>query len=279
MARFESEAVAFHSLLQIMGQSIIKLLTKTGLAAFALVSAQAAGAITLTYTPTGATYVPIAPSNTRPLQFSASGNAITNPRNFIYLGLSSNNLVAGDWTPVGQLGSGSTGPLRAGEQRFDYRFPAASAQFTNPVNNLWLDNVETDFGSFFLAGSCNFCGVANSVQLLSTIDSNGDYIGVATADAITGSTGSQNYLNSKIYDIVFGASGIKGTINFDAFTTIIDASGTVPVQQTNGGKIVINVNQEPTPSLPVPGPLPLLGAGAAFGFSRRMRRQIQSKQS
>ena len=279
MASFTSEDLVAHRPLKTMRQFIAKLVAGTGLTVLALGSAQAAGAVTITYLSAKADFVPLSPSNTRPLQLSVTGNGIPFPRNFIYQELIGDYAPAGAWVPLRQLGPGSTGPLRAGEQRFDYRFPAASAQFTNPVNNLWLDNVETDFGSFFLAGSCNFCGVANSVQLLSTIDSNGDYIGVATADAITGSTGSQNYLNSKIYDIVFGASGIKGTINFDAFTTIIDASGTVPVQQTNGGKIVINVNQEPTPSLPVPGPLPLLGAGAAFGFSRRMRRQIQSKQS
>jgi uncharacterized repeat protein (TIGR03803 family) len=32
---------------------------------------------------------------------------------------------------------------------------------------------------------------------------------------------------------------------------------------------------DPTPGAPVPGPLPLIGAAAAFGWSRRLRRQIQ----
>jgi hypothetical protein len=179
-------------------------------------------------------------------------------------------------TPVGQ--TGPLGSLGAKEQRFDYLFPAASATIPSPVNNLWVDNVTSDFGSFFLAGSCSFCGAANAVSLLSTTNSNADFIGVAAADAPTGSTGNQNYLNSKIYDIVFGASGIKGTISFDALTTIVNATGTQPVQQTNGGKIVIKITEPPTPSQPVPGPLPLLGAGAALGFSRRLRRQLKSKQ-
>jgi hypothetical protein len=34
-------------------------------------------------------------------------------------------------------------------------------------------------------------------------------------------------------------------------------------------------NPVPPPSL-VPGPLPILGAGAAFGFSRRLRRRINT---
>jgi len=259
-----------------MGQSIIQLLAKTGISGLILASAQTAGAITLTYTATGATFAPVAVGNTRPLQLSATGAAITSPRNFIYQGLNSTNAIgAGDWTPVGQ--TGSSGSLGVKEQRFDYLFPAATATLPSPVNNLWVDNVATDFGSFFLAGTCSFCGEANAVSLLSTTNSNADFIGVAAADAPTGSTGNQNYLNSKIYDIVFGASGIKGTISFDAFTTIVNATGTQPVQQTNGGKIVLNIIEPPTPSRPVPGPLPLMGAGAALGFSRRLRRQIKSR--
>jgi len=260
-----------------MGQSIIQVLAKTGISGLILASAQTAGAITLTYTATGATFSPVAVGNTRPLQLSTTGAAISSPRNFIYQGLNSiNDVGAGDWTPVGQ--TGPLGSLGAKEQRFDYLFPAASATIPSPVNNLWVDNVTSDFGSFFLAGSCSFCGAANAVSLLSTTNSNADFIGVAAADAPTGSTGNQNYLNSKIYDIVFGASGIKGTISFDALTTIVNATGTQPVQQTNGGKIVIKITEPPTPSQPVPGPLPLLGAGAALGFSRRLRRQLKSKQ-
>jgi hypothetical protein len=272
MARFESEATAFHPARQIMDQSIIKLLTKTGFSALVLASAQTAGAITLTYTATQATYDPNPNStiNTRPLQLSTLGNALTSgTRNYIYQGLSGDNAIAGAWTPVGQ--TGPLGSLGINEQRFDYLFPAATAKFTNPTTNLWIDNVTTDFGSFFLAGTCSFCGAANTVQLLSTTNSDGNYIGLSP----TGAAGNQNYLNSDTYNIVFGASGITGTIQFDANTNITSGS---PVIQTNSGKIVININQLPPTPLPVPGPLPLLGAGAAFGFSRRLRRQIKSKQ-
>ncbi len=272
MARFESEASAFHPALKIMGQSIIKLLTKTGFSALVLASAQAAGAITLTYTATQGTYVPNPNSlvNTRPLQLSMLGTPLSSgTRNFIYQGLSGNNPIAGVWTPVGQ--TGPLGSLGVNEQRFDYLFPAASATLNNPTNNLWVDNVTTDFGSFFLAGGCSFCGAANAVQLLSTTNSDADYIGLSP----TNGAGNQNYLNSDIYNIVFGASGITGTIQFDANTLITSGS---PAIQTNGGKIVIKINQLPPAQLPVPGPLPLMGAGAAFGFSRRLRRQIKSKQ-
>jgi hypothetical protein len=272
MARFESEASAFHPALKIMGQSIIKLLTKTGFSALVLASAQTAGAITMTYTATQATNVPNPNStiNTRPLQLSTNGNPlISGTRNFIYQGLSGNNAIAGDWTPLGQ--TGPLGSLGLNEQRFDYLFPAATTTSLNPNTNNWTNNVTTDFGSFFLAGSCSFCGAANAVQLLSTTNSDADYIGLSS----TGAAGNQNYLNSDIYNIVFGASGITGTIQFDANTNITSGS---PVIQTNGGKIVININQLPPAPLSVPGPLPLMGAGAAFGFSRRLRRQIKSKQ-
>jgi len=272
MARFKSEATAFHPALQIMGQSIIKLLSKTGLSTLVLASAQTAGAITLTYTATQATYVPNpnASVNTRPLQLSAPGTALTSgTRNFIYQGLSGNDPIAGAWTPVGQ--TGPSGSLGVNEQRFDYLFPAATTTSTNPTNNSWVDNITTDFGSFFLAGSCSFCGEANKVQLLSTTNSDANYLGLSP----TGTAGNQNFLSSDIYNIVFGASGITGTIQFDANTNITSGS---PVIQTNSGKIVININQLPPAPLPVPGALPLLGAGAAFGFSRRLRRQIKSKQ-
>jgi hypothetical protein len=255
-----------------VGQSVVQLLTKTSFASFILVSAQAAGAITLTYTPTGATYVPVGAGNTRPLQLAATGNAISNPRNFIYQGLSGDRpTIAGDWTPVNQAGS-SDSLLGAKEQRFDYLFPNASEK--SPPNNTWTDNVTTQFGSFYLAGPCDFCGLANAVLPLQTTNSSANYFGTPVSGAPAGSTGKQNYLTSKVYDIVFGASGIKGTINFDALTTIIDASEIQEVQQTNGGKIVININQ---PSTPVPSTIPLLGAGAAFGFSRRLRCRIKSK--
>lgn len=55
---------------------------------------------------------------------------------------------------------------------------------------------------------------------------------------------------------------------------MVQATGT-----NNEGSNVIGAPCPGTPPSSVPGPLPLLGAGLAFGFSRRLRRRIESSAS
>ena len=241
-------------------RSSLAALTGAGFFAVLLSSAASAQATTLIYSATSASYVanPNSTVNTRPLQLNASGNALTNfSRNFIYTGLNSTTL-GGNWVPLGQSTTTS------GEQRFDYKFGAATGAVTGPPpQQLWNNNFTLDFGSFYLDGSCDFCGAANAVTLTSvTGTGTGQYIG---ADP-NGNSGNQNNLTSDIYNITFGSSGYTGTLQFTAATDVTFGS---PDVQVSRGTITLNI------FAPAPAPLPLLGAGAAFGMSRQLRRRIQ----
>jgi hypothetical protein len=275
----KSESPSFQPLITNMQHSAIQLLTKAGLSAFLLATAQAASALTITYTANSATYVPNGvplTGNTRPVQLSPGGNAmntgaIPNTRNFIYQSLVGNYAPAGNWMPFGQS-------LSAGEQRFDYNFLAATSSGTGGTSGSaavhdWNNKLNLDFGSFFLTGGCSFCGSGNAVSLInSTNTGTAKFIGEAPSSTAGNSIlGNQNTITSSIYPIVFGASGITGTLQYTAFT---DVTSGLSLSQSSGGTITLNVNAPTPPTSAVPGPLPVLGAGAAFGFSRRLRRRI-----
>lgn len=233
---------------------------------------QPAGAVTITYTATQATWVPNpnALVNSRPLQYSAAGTALTTARNFIYQNLIGDYAPAGAWIPVSQLGSGSTGPLVVGEQRFDYYFEAATTINSGPPqDNIWDNNSNLSFGSFYLDGTCDFCGSANAVSITTAISTGrATYLGQAP----NGAAGNQNNLTSSLYNIVFGASGKTGTLQYEAYSNITNATPGTNRIESSGGRIIITTSD---PILPVPAPLPLFGAGAAFGMSRQLRRRIQ----
>jgi hypothetical protein len=270
MSSFKIAHLSFQPLLNNMRYPVIQLLAKTGFSALILASAQAASAITITFSTSSATNVPIpdAISNPRPLQLSPGGTAMTvSSRNFIYQSLVGDYAPAGTWTPVGQSTS------MPGEQRFDYTFPNATSVNPGPPQvNKWINNLTIAFGSFYLGttGSCSFCGPLNPVAvILSNDKGEAEYIGQSP----TSTPGNQNTLTSGIHNIIFGASGITGTLQYTAFTDVTAN----PFEQKSGGEIIINVNDPNPPTTAVPGPLPVLGAGAAFGYSRRHRRRILAK--
>lgn len=258
-----------------MRHSINQLFAKTGVSILVLASAQAASAAMFTYSTNSATYVPNPNTtlNTRPLQLSPLGLAlntttIPNERNFIYQSLVGSDVTTGNWVPVGQS-------LPLNSQRFNYYFPNASSSTTGGTSGTatvhnWNNNLNLDFGSFYLDGSCSFCGLANAVSITSATNTGtAQFIGEAPTSTVGSSVlGSQNKITSSIYNIVFGASGITGTLQYTASTDVISN----PLQQINAGSITIVTNSMPTTS--VPGPLPVLGAGAAYGYSRRLRRRI-----
>ena len=268
MPSFKTEHPSFQPLPNNMRHPVIHLLAKTGFSAFILASAQAANAIIITYSTNSATNDPIPnlAENPRPLQLSPGGTAMTVPaRNFIYQSLAGDYAPAGAWRPVSQ--STST----PGEQRFDYNFP--NATLTNPgppqVNN-WNNSLDLSFGSFYLDGSCSFCGPLNTVSV-----TNSPPKGTAmyTGESPNSTPGNQNMLTSSIYNILFGASGITGTLQYTAYTNVTEN----PRVQQSGGTITLDVKDPNPPTTAVPGPLPVLGAGAAFGYSRRLRRRILGK--
>jgi hypothetical protein len=235
-----------------------------------------AKALTVTYSSGTADYVPTPNSliNTRPLQLSWTGTAITNPRNFIYSGLAPSPL-AGRWIPLNQAGPNPSPPpatanLGPGNQRFDYLFGNATSSSASPTSYTWVNGLDLQFGSFYLDGGCPFCGPSNAVSLVSVNSTgNGTYIGIDP----NGASGNQNTLTSDLYAIVFGASGITGTLQFDAFTDVTDASGTTPVSQSSRGTITLNINYTYPPA---PAPLPLAGLATAWALGRRLRCRIRS---
>jgi hypothetical protein len=269
MLSLKSESSSFQPLPPNMRNSFIQLLIKACFSVSLLASAQAANAVTITYTATSATYVPVPDpgANTRPLQLSPDGTGISTARNFIYTGLVGDYAPAGAWTPVGQ--STST----PGEQRFDYTFPNATSMNPGPPQvNDWINNLNLSFGSFYIAGSCSFCGQSKAVNVINqTLTGTAKFIG----QAVNATSGNQNQLTSELYSIFFGTgpSAIMGTLQYTAFTNVTSN----PFTQQSGGTIIINVNDPNPPTTAVPGPLPVLGAGAAFGYSRRLRRRILAK--
>jgi hypothetical protein len=279
MFSLKRESLSFQPLPTIMRNSVFQLLTKACFSASLLTSVQAANALTtITFTTNSATHVPIPDifNNPRPMQLSPGGTAMTVPsRNFIYTGLVGDYAPAGAWTPVSQ----STAVV--GEQRFDYFFQNATSSSIGGTSGLatvrnWMNNLTLNFGSFYLNGSCSFCGSSNVVNAISsTFTGQAKYID-ESPNSTNGNSipGNQNQLTSGIYNILFGASGITGTLQYTAFTNVT----TNPFSQQSGGTIVLNVNADDPnpPTTAVPGPLPILGAGAAFGYSRRLRRRILS---
>ncbi len=148
-----------------------------------------------------------------------------------------------------------------------------SAYFSRcPQVNDWINNLSLSFGSFYIAGSCSFCGQSKAVNVINqTLTGTAKFIG----QAANATSGNQNQLTSGLYSIFFGTgpSAIMGTLQYTAFTNVTSN----PFTQQSGGTIIINVNDPNPPTTAVPGPLPVLGAGAAFGYSRRLRRRILAK--
>jgi hypothetical protein len=243
-----------------------------GLSTLVLTSTSAAGALTLIYSSTRATYVPVGDPtlNTHPLQLTASGNPIVNALNFIYQDLVGDNPIAGPWMPINQ--TGPTGSLIMGEQRFDYKFgQATSINPGPPQDNQWNNNLTLDLGSFFLDGTCTFCGPTNAVSITSAGPTGqAQYIGEAPGPTF----GSQNKLFSSIYNILFAASGHTGTLQYEAYSNITDGVPPDQPSELSGGRIIININGPTPPTDTVPSPMPLFGACAAFSYSRRLRRRI-----
>jgi hypothetical protein len=72
----------------------------------------------------------------------------------------------------------------------------------------------------------------------------------------------------------------SATFANQSFSTLgITATGLVGTWTINGTSETIEVfvgNPPAPPGTPVPGPLPLFGAAAAFGYSRRLRRRVNS---
>ena len=95
--------------------------------------------------------------------------------------------------------------------------------------------------------------------------------------------GGSTSVNSTITGLIGGSlASSNGAIVSNMFTTPVTSTKVTSVFSTTGPGTFSSIKTEFTPGAPVPppslvpGPLPLLGAGAAFGFSRRLRRRINT---
>jgi hypothetical protein len=215
-----------------------------------------------------ARYIPNPDSftNTRPLQLSKAGTALAGVsyRNFIY-GLfdgdtgacACNNSGITGWVPVGQTINNIFGtsflPIpEVNQQRFDYSFGASATGYSGfrcdgqaDYYRTWSGNLSFIFGSFYLQGSYDFCGPANTVAAITATGGSAIYDGLGPFYDLLAGPGLysrcnniRNTLVSDTYSIVFGASGRTGTLQFSAQCFIYSGG----LEWNSGGTITVVVN-------------------------------------
>lgn len=112
------------------------------------------------------------------------------------------------------------------------------------------------------------------------------FTGTADLYPATSVSGLSTGVIAGIGRFVIGPSYVSGTPIVSSATFsgksladlgLTPLSGTLGTWTLAGTGDTISINV--TNPVAVPGPLPVLGAGVAFGFSRRLRKRIKSRQS
>jgi hypothetical protein len=112
-------------------------------------------------------------------------------------------------------------------------------------------------------------------------------IAQASSNATVGNVPPIGTGSTTVDSTIVGLNGgslnsMNGSIDSDMFTVPVTSTKVTTLFSTTGPGSLTSFKVEFTPGAPVPppslvpSPLPLLGAGAAFGFSRRLRRRINS---
>jgi hypothetical protein len=120
-------------------------------------------------------------------------------------------------------------------------------------------------------------------------DANGPFYGITGTTSFPGTanltsassvSGLATTLNGSANFFQVGPGYVSGSplISSAMFNGRTLASLGLPSSGTLGSWTINGTGDTITARIAVPGPLPLLGAGAAFGFSRRLRQRIQSRQ-
>jgi hypothetical protein len=115
----------------------------------------------------------------------------------------------------------------------------------------------------------------------------GDPLQQASSNATVGGVppigGGTTSVSSTIVGLTPGSlNSVNGGIVSGLFTPLVTSTKVSTVFSSTAPGTITSFKVEFTPGAPVPppslvpGPLPLLGAGAAFGFSRRLRRRINT---
>jgi hypothetical protein len=127
-----------------------------------------------------------------------------------------------------------------------------------------------------------------SVPAGATLKYNASTIGLPFQQAFTTSSvagippiaGGTTNVTSTLTGLPNPLVSINAMVDSGLFTVPVQSTMVSSVFTTGGSGNIGNFVITLTPGSPVannvPGPLPILGAGAAFGFSRRMRRRINT---
>jgi len=130
--------------------------------------------------------------------------------------------------------------------------------FTTRANGRVID-ISTDGAGNTTAGSCGTVSQCAQAQRASAVASNIIINGLGVG------TSASTFLTANVVTPLNGATKA-------GFVETADNFGQFEAAITN--KLIREVG--PAPGESVPGPLPILGAGAAFGFSRKLRRRINT---
>jgi len=212
-----------------------------------------------------------------PVTFSTSGTATstsTTPISFIGF-----NTALGTLTGVrlsNSTGGGFTGSFSQN---------ASLAKLSGAARTFTL----TASPTFTFSNGSNFNGTASSVTLATNTVSGPGTQGVITtvSGSYGGSTSSLATNTDLLKSYLSGSPTISNYLTAYTFvSTPAGGLGSVDLDSEDGTSAVFSGSlwltyeyDDGTLPAGTPSPLPLLGAGAAFGFSRKLRRRIQSTAS
>jgi len=162
-----------------------------------------------------------------------------------------------------------------------------STGWSGPVPPFPLDYVTIDVMNGALQINTAFAP-NKSVPGGATLKYNASTIGLPFQQAFTTSSvagippiaGGTTNVTSTLTGLPNPLVSINAMVDSGLFTVPVQSTMVSSVFTTGGSGNIGNFVITLTPGSPVannvPGPLPILGAGAAFGFSRRMRRRINT---
>jgi hypothetical protein len=205
-----------------------------------------------------------------PVDFSTPPNT---PPNIVFPGFSA--------APAGQLLMVSlTGPTANSAPMLNFGGDIQGGQFsTNPVT---YSATSTPLFKFNNVSASAFSGSPSNITLtgnpvttigLTTLPASGMYSGsfnmIDTSPASMTPTTIQSY---------FAGTPTVNVFNGNFMTSAAGGGGVFENNLTVSGPLYLTYKYDDGLN-PAPGPLPIVGAGLAFGFSRKLRRRIQSSVS
>ena len=205
-----------------------------------------------------------------PVNFSTPPNM---PANIIFPGFSD--------APAGKLLMVSlTGPTANSAPMLNFGGDIQGGQFTTAPST--YSATSTPLFKFNNVSASAFSGSPSNITLtgnpvttagLTTLPASGMYSGsfnmIDTSPASMTPTTIQSY---------FAGAPTVSVFNGNFMTSVAGGGGIFGNNLTVSGPLYLTYKYDDG-TAPAPGPLPIVGAGLAFGFSRKLRRRIQSSVS